>query len=151
MELIDEQYQQISKFVDGEMEAGEYLAFGAMVNGQKDVRAELELYKEIDKLSLSIMQKLNTAYALKTNTANHKPALNWIRKARAYWEDRQENTLKRQHGFLTVHVGNNSVATSATKLKTFWKKLTATWAFRDIKTNIEKCSCKNSQRNHYSY
>lgn len=142
MELIDEQYRQISKFVDGEMGSDEYVVFQASLNENEHVRTELELYREIDKLSLSIMQKLSTEDDLKTNTAKHKPALNWIRKARAYWEESQENALKRKHGFLTVYALNNTAVSGGTKPKSFWMKLATTRVLRNITTNKEKCTCK---------
>ena len=57
MALTDEQYQQIFKYSDNEMEAEELKAFEAALAENKELRDEVEFYKQVRLLSESIDEK----------------------------------------------------------------------------------------------
>ena len=109
MKLTDEQYNQVAKFVDGEMEKAEHAAFEAMLHENEALKEEVELYEQIRSLGSSIAQKLGSeslsSPAGKTGEANDGLLL--IKQARGHWENEREDNCKRKHGIAMVGENKN--------------------------------------------
>lgn len=58
MALTDEQYEQIFRYVDKEMDGAELEAFEAALNENKGLHDELDFYKQVRSLGESVEQKI---------------------------------------------------------------------------------------------
>jgi hypothetical protein len=99
MELTSTQYNQIERYVGGEMEASEKEAFEATLLQDNELAEEVEAYKEIFALADSLEQKIGgiVQHSSEGPTSN-KEILELLEKERKYWEEHHEPELKRMHG-----------------------------------------------------
>ncbi len=107
MELSDEQYGQVLRYADGEMNATESKAFEAVLIHNTTIRDEVEFYKEIRTLIESVDEKI---YNIHKDTGEKKTGtdkvLRMIKQARANWENSHENDLRQEHGMPLREVRN---------------------------------------------
>jgi hypothetical protein len=98
MELTSIQYNQIERYVGGEMKASEKEAFEATLLRDNELAEELEAYKEIFALAGSLEQKIGeiVQHSSEQNTSN-KEVWELLEKERKYWEKQHEPELKRVH------------------------------------------------------
>jgi hypothetical protein len=99
MELSDKQYNEMERYVAGEMEAGEMEVFEAALLRDNALAEEVEAYKEIFALADSLEQKIGE---LVQHSADDDPpnkeVLGMLEKERKYWEEHHEPELKRMYG-----------------------------------------------------
>lgn len=110
MELSDEQYDQVLRYTDGEMNETESKAFEAILIHNAAISNEAEFYKEIRTLVDSADKKICN---INKDTGEEKTALDefsrMIKQARANWENRHENDWRQEHGMpLRELKGNHS-------------------------------------------
>ena len=100
MALTDEQYQQIFRYADNEMNATESEKFEASLIENKELRDEVELYKQIRLLSESVEQKtsnIQTSFSEEKKSGN-KEIKAMLAEARNKWENEYEDELKIKYG-----------------------------------------------------
>ncbi len=135
MELTDEQYNQVAKFVDGELVEAEHSAFESMLPENETLREEVELYEQIRSLGSSIAQKLGSESLSspegKSGGANEGMLL--IKQARGYWENEQEDNLKRKHGIAIIGEDKNKTERPGSGRRiNVWMKLAVAAALTGI-------------------
>ncbi|MBD0366613.1 MAG: hypothetical protein ICV53_10990 [Flavisolibacter sp.] len=106
MKLIDEQYSQVLKYVDGEMNAAEQQAFEADMAQNRELYDEVVFYQELRLLSESVNQKINTMKGLPGKNKKNADAEIWtmIAAARKDWENHQEADLKVKYGIPSTEI-----------------------------------------------
>lgn len=107
MELSDEQYDQVLRYTEGEMNATESKAFEAVLIHNTAISNEVEFYKEIRTLIESADEKISN---LNKDTGEEKTGadevLRMIKQARANWENRHENDWRQEHSMPLREVKN---------------------------------------------
>lgn len=98
MALTDEQYNQIFRYADGEMNTDERKAFEAALLENKELYDEVELYKQIQSLSESVEQKTTNTDLSEEKISNNKKVWTIINDARKNWETQYEDDLKLKYG-----------------------------------------------------
>lgn len=98
MEITNEQYEQVVRYVDDEMNAAESKAFEAVIIQNIDLRNEVEFYKEIRSLCESIEQKMYNINMFNKEKPVNDEVLLMIKKARTDWENTYENKLRKEQG-----------------------------------------------------
>src|SRR5688572_2901077 len=100
MALTDEQYQQIFRYADNEMNATELKTFEAALLENKELRDEVELYKQIRLLSDSVEQKTSNANSPSAveKKSSHKEIIAMLADARKKWENEYEDESKIKYG-----------------------------------------------------
>lgn len=104
MELTDEQYKQVFRYVDGEMDADEQRAFETTLHQNKTLLDEVALYKEVRTLSASVEQKIGNTDSFITSEkkSNDGKVMAMINESRKEWESKYENALKIKNGIPPV-------------------------------------------------
>lgn len=110
MELSDEQYDQVLRYTDGEMNPTESKAFEAILIHNAAISNEAEFYKEIRTIVESADKKICN---INEDTSEEKTGADevsrMIKQARANWENRHENDWRQEHGMpLRELKGNHS-------------------------------------------
>ena len=99
MALTDEQYQQIFRYADNEMNAAELKTFEAALVANKELQEEVELYKQIRSLSESVEEKTSkTNPWLSEEKKSDKETWSMLAEARKKWENQYEDELKLKYG-----------------------------------------------------
>ena len=99
MKLTDEQYSQILRYVEGEMEADERKVFVGSLSENNELHKEVELYKELQSLGRSIERKFyDTGLLLSGEKTDDEEVNSLIGKARENWKKQQESE-RRTHEF----------------------------------------------------
>jgi len=99
MELVDEQYRKVFRYVDGEMDAEEQKAFETSLAQNKALQNEVAFYKEVRLLSESVEQKIcNTDPLPGEKKSNDEKAWAMLSSVREDWEKRHEDVLKLKYG-----------------------------------------------------
>ncbi len=107
MELTDKQYDEVLRYMNGEMDAIERKAFEAVLNQNNALQQEVEFYKELCSLSESAGQKIcgiNKEKGEKINkdTSERKTSFDqivrMIKQARSNWEINHEDNWRQEHG-----------------------------------------------------
>lgn len=104
MELTDEQYSQVIRYVDNEMDAGERQAFEDAVNQIAELYNEVNLYKEIRLLGDSVDKKIMNAcdFITATEISKDEEVRALLDDARLQWETEHEDIAKQRH-VITPH------------------------------------------------
>jgi hypothetical protein len=129
MSLTDEQYKQVLKYIDGEMDAVQQKAFEDILLTNRQMNDEVEFYKEIRLLAESVEQKdsnMNlTADEQKKSNDEHTRAM--ISQARKNWESQYEAELKLKYGIVINADKNIDPQTQDNRAKRIneWKWLAA--------------------------
>lgn len=87
MELSTEQYKQVLRYVDGEMDTAEQKAFEALIAANKELYEEVEFYKELQSASEAYGQKPGN------NDSDSEKVRKIISQARQQWETEHENEV----------------------------------------------------------
>ena len=107
MGLTDTQYNQIERYVGGEMEPSEKEAFEAALLQNNELAEEVEAYKEIFALADSLEQKIGEIVQRSSEVkTSNKEIQNLLKKERKYWEEHYETELKHMHGLAGPKVIN---------------------------------------------
>jgi hypothetical protein len=96
MAMTDEQYKQILRYVDGEMDTDEQKKFEAALVENKELSDEVKFYKEIRLLSESVEQKTSSTDLFLSEEKKRDSEEVWtmINNARKNWENQYEDDLK---------------------------------------------------------
>jgi hypothetical protein len=95
MALTDKQYQQIFRYVDEEMDADEGKAFEAAILENKELRDEVELYKQVRSLSESVEEKIvDKDQWQQVEKKSKEETWAMITEARKQWEKQYEPDLR---------------------------------------------------------
>lgn len=110
MALTDEQYSQVFRYADGEMNADERKAFEALLLENKELNDEVELYKLVQSLSESVEQKTrNTEFVPTEEKKSEEEKISSIlNHSRKKWESEQEAELKLKYGVNTNEEKHNT-------------------------------------------
>ena len=108
MTLTDDQYKQVLKYIDGEMDAVQQQAFENLLLQNTELSDEVEFYKEVRLLSKSVEQKSSEMDLLfsEQKKSNDEPVPQMISQARKKWESQHEAALKLNYG-ITVTENKN--------------------------------------------
>jgi hypothetical protein len=129
MSLTDEQYKQVLKYLDGEMDAVQQKTFEVILLTNRQLNDEVEFYKKIRLLAESVEQKdidmNSTADEQKKSNDEHTWAM--ISQAKKKWESQYEAELKLKYGIVTNAEKNIHPQTRDNRAKRIheWKWLAA--------------------------
>ena len=98
MALTDEQYNQIFRYADGEMDTNERKVFEAALLENKELYDEVEFYKQIQSLSESVEQKTTDTDLSVEKINTDKKVWTLISDARKNWETQNEYDFKLKYG-----------------------------------------------------
>ena len=100
MALTDEQYKQLFRYANGEMNTAEKKAFEAALPGNKELSDEVDFYKELRSLSESVEQKTTNPDLFLSGGKKHHNKKVWaiMNDARKNWEIQYEDHLKLKYG-----------------------------------------------------
>ena len=100
MALTDEQYQQIFRYVDEEIDADEVKAFEAALIENRELFDELEFYKQVRLLGDAVEQKARGKDRLRDEEKkiSHEQTSAMLARARKKWENTYEDELKLKYG-----------------------------------------------------
>src|SRR5687768_262046 len=100
MALTDEQYQQIFRYADDEMDADELKAFEGALVENKELRDEVEFYKQVRALSESVEEKTRDTDPWPADEKKSSTEETWamLTDARKKWENLYEDDLKLKYG-----------------------------------------------------
>src|SRR3954454_18999638 len=132
MELTDELYGQVLRYVENEMNEQERRSFEALLLKNVELQDEVELYTEIRSLSGSIDQKI---CAVDKDT-NENEVFKMIKQARETWEkseggnlvqqvnisDEEEQQLDNEEGFYAREIPRKPVATEQRNVRAIEEK-----------------------------
>lgn len=101
MGLTDEQYNQVMRYVDGEMNTKEKNGFEVLVSQNKELSDEVMLYREIRAVSKSLANKVSDDNLLHTEEqANEEHSISaMIKRVRANWQKSQGPSLEEEGQF----------------------------------------------------
>lgn len=108
MELSDEQYNQVLRYTDGEMNPTESKAFEAVLIHNPAISKEVEFYKEIRSNFESVDKKIsNTNNDTGEKKTDTNEVLRMIKQARANWEDSHTTDSGQEQAMLLREVKNS--------------------------------------------
>lgn len=132
MNLTDEQYKQVMRYVEGEMNSSEKKVVEAALLKNTALQEEVELYKEVQRLGSAIEQKISSpALQNYTPTSGEEDAI-WalLSGARKEWEEKHELELKQKLGIATPEENLQQCKEQGKVVKTGrWAKLAVAAAF----------------------
>lgn len=105
MKMTDEQYKQIFRYVDDEMDAIEQKAFETALAENNELYDEVVFYKEVRLVSESVEQKICNTDPLLSEEKKSKDEEVWamISQSRKNWEI-QEDQLKLKYGISPIEL-----------------------------------------------
>ena len=120
MELSTEQYKQVLRYVDGEMDTAEQKAFEALIAVNKELYEEVAFYKELQSVSEAAGQKPgNLNLSIANNGSDSEKVREMISQARQQWETEHENDLKIIPGRAEQDSNKNEVHTGIRSINPF--------------------------------
>ncbi len=106
MELSEQQYNQIIRYVEDEMEPSEKQAFEAALLQDSELAEEVQGYKETRLVAAGVQQKLCGLDVILTKEKNNKAEVwNLLQQERQQWEQQHEEMFRQEHG-LTISKTN---------------------------------------------
>lgn len=126
MELSNEKYDQIFRYVNEEMNEAERSAFESDLKKSEELSDEVELYKEIRSLSTSVNHKLGTpAFSFYEEEKQEKEDGSiMIKKSRQNWENEHEAALKQKYGISATETNSVPIKKQGKERKLgLWMKL----------------------------
>ena len=99
MALTDEQYRQVFRYADGEMDTDERKAFEATLAENNELRDEVHFYIQVARLGKSVEEKISNADTWQTSQkkSDDEEIKGMLADARRNWENQYEDTLKAEY------------------------------------------------------
>ena len=124
MDLTDEQYTRLLRYVDGEMTEKEAAFFELLLTRDEKLREELAVCRELKEICASAMQKLEKRIEAESDEDSTAPGVsNLISDARREWKEKNANVdAKARERFRLVKTRKGFFGMS----RTFWFAAAAT-------------------------